>query len=136
MVRAKDFLNEYIIPLDNTVAQELPLNDDIIVEMANLTKNQTGINGIVFISTSMGNHGPRIKYFITAGKNQKSFSMTISEHPKIVANSLPANVVAKVENQLKEWISKNCVSLMLFWQEGDTWTDEQVSNFKASLIKV
>ena len=49
------------IPPDALLADEL--SDDIVVDMANLTSAQTGIAGTILISTAMGAHGPRVKYF-------------------------------------------------------------------------
>jgi hypothetical protein len=50
------------IPADTRLAEELAADD--VVEMANLTTAQTGVPGTTFISTAMGGHGPRVKYFL------------------------------------------------------------------------
>ena len=57
--------------------------------MTNLQEEDTGIPGVILISTAMGSHGPRVKYFVKAGRNQPSFSVSISDGPKVLANSLP-----------------------------------------------
>jgi hypothetical protein len=49
------------IPADTRLAEEL--TEDAVVETANLTTAQTGVLGTIFISTAMGGHGPRVKYF-------------------------------------------------------------------------
>jgi len=59
-----------------------------VVEMANLTSTQTGVPGTIFISTAMGVHGPRVKYFLKPGRNQPSFSVSIADVPTVVTNSL------------------------------------------------
>ena len=46
------------IPTDTRLADELA--EDEVLEMANLTSAQTGIAGTHFISTAMGQHGPRV----------------------------------------------------------------------------
>ena len=43
------------IPPDPPLAEELS-DDDVILEMANLDKSQTGIDGFVWISTLMTGH--------------------------------------------------------------------------------
>ena len=60
------------VPADTRLAVEL--TDDDVVEMANLTTAQTGVPGTIFISTAMGGHGPRVKYFLQPGRSQPSFS--------------------------------------------------------------
>ena len=39
------------------------LGDDDLMDFMNLTSLRTGVSGIVFISTAMGPHGARVKYF-------------------------------------------------------------------------
>ncbi len=50
------------IPPDISLHDELSCED--MVEMANLTSAQTGVPGTIFISTAMGQHGPRVKYLM------------------------------------------------------------------------
>jgi hypothetical protein len=57
-----------------TLGEELAaFGDDDVVEMTNLQEKDTGIPGVVFISTSMGSHGPRVKYFLKTGRHQPSY---------------------------------------------------------------
>ena len=65
-------------PGDTFLAEELAHED--AVEMANLTSAQTGVPGTIFISTAMGAHGPRVKYFLQPGRTQPSFSVSINGH--------------------------------------------------------
>ncbi len=81
------------VPADTRLAEELA--DDDVVEMANLTTAQTGVPGTIFISTAMGGHGPRVKYFLQPGRSQPSFSVAIADVPTVVANSLPVRVVSQ-----------------------------------------
>jgi len=46
------------MPTDTRLADELA--EDEVLEMANRTSAQTGIAGTLFISTAMGQHGPRV----------------------------------------------------------------------------
>jgi hypothetical protein len=115
------------IPPDVLLAEEL--SDDIVLEMANLTTAQTGVAGTIFISTAMGAHGPRVKYFLHPGKTQPSFSVSIADAPSVVANSLPARVVRQISPQVIEWVSRNNDALLDFWHHGDTWTQPEVNDF-------
>jgi hypothetical protein len=122
------------IPADALLAEELAREE--VVEMANLTSAQTGVAGTIFISTAMGAHGPRVKYFVQPGRTQPSFSVSIAEIPAVVANSLPARVVRQMSPQVVEWVSRNRDTLLDFWHHGDTWTQPEVNEFIQKLQRV
>jgi hypothetical protein len=122
------------IPTDALLADELSGED--MVEMANLTNAQTGITGTVFISTAMGAHGPRVKYFIQPGRTQPSFSVSIGDTPSVVANSLPARTVRQMSPQVIEWVLRNKDQLLDFWHHGDTWTQPEVNDFIQRLQRI
>jgi len=122
------------IPADTPLADELA--DDDVVEMANLTTAQTGVPGTIFISTAMGGHGPRVKYFLQPGRSQPSFSITISDAPTLAANSLPVRVVRQMSTQVISWVLRNKDALLDFWYHGDTWTQPEVNDFIQKLGRV
>jgi hypothetical protein len=122
------------LPADTPLAEELA--EDILVEMANLTTAQTGVAGTIFISTAMGSHGPRVKYYLQPGGAQPSFSVAISDAPTVVANSLPPRVVRQAAPQVIAWVSLNKDALLDFWATGDTWTQPQVNSFIQTLKRV
>lgn len=122
------------IPADTRLAEELARED--VVEMANLTTAQTGVPGSIFISTAMGAHGPRVKYFLQPGRSQPSFSITISDVPRVVANSLPVRVVRQMSPQVVNWVSINKDALLDFWYRGDTWTHPEVNDFIQKLNRI
>jgi hypothetical protein len=115
------------IPPDISVADELSCDD--VIEMANLTSQQTGVPGTIFISTAMGSHGPRVKYFVQPGRTQPSFSISVADPPAVVANSLSARVLRQRSPQVIEWVSRNRGALLDFWNNGDTWTQPEVNDF-------
>ena len=122
------------IPTDISLADELACED--VVEMANLTSAQTGVPGTIFISTAMGAHGPRIKYFLKPGRTQPSFSVSIADTPTVVANSLSPRIVRQMSPQVIDWVSRNKGSLLDFWQHGDTWSQPEVNDFIQRLQRV
>jgi hypothetical protein len=122
------------LPADPLLAEELACEDTF--EMANLTTAQTGIAGTIFISTAMGAHGPRVKYFLQPGRTQPSFSVSVAERPVVVANSLPARTVRQMSPQVIEWVSRNKDALLDFWHHGDTWTQPEVNDFIQQLRRV
>jgi hypothetical protein len=122
------------VPADTLLADELA--EDDVVEMANLTAAQTGVPGTIFISTAMGGHGPRVKYFLQPGRTQPSFSVAISGTPTVVANSLPVRVVRRRSPQVIEWVARNRDALLDFWYHSDTWTEPEVNDFIQKLQRV
>jgi hypothetical protein len=122
------------IPLDTRLADELVGEDD--VDMANLTSAQTGVAGTIFISTAMGGHGPRVKYFEHPGRTQPSFSVSIADAPAVVANSLPDRTARQMAPQVIEWVLQNKAVLLDFWHHGDTWTQPEVNGFMQNLRRV
>jgi hypothetical protein len=122
------------IPADTPLSDEL--SSDELVDMANLTSAQTGVPGTIFISTAMGAHGPRVKYFVQPGRTQPSFSVSIADPPTVVANSLPERTLRQMAPQAIEWVSRNRQDLLDFWYHGDTWTQPEVSAFIQRLRRV
>jgi len=127
-------LDQAQLPLDSSLADELATDE--LVEMANLTTAQTGVPGTIFISTAMGSHGPRVKYYVQPGRTQPSFSVTVSENPAVVANSLPARVLRQMSPQVMQWVALNKDPLLDFWNRGDTWTHPQVNAFVQALKRI
>jgi hypothetical protein len=122
------------IPSDVPLVHELECDE--VVEMANLTSGQTGVAGTIFISTAMGAHGPRVKYFLQPGRTQPSFSVSIGDAPAVVANSLPVRAVRQMSPQVIEWVSRNKNALLDFWHRGDTWTQPEVNDFIGQLQRL
>ena len=122
------------IPADVPLADEL--SSDEVVELANLTSDQTGVPGVIFISTAMGPHGPRVKYFVQPGRTQPSFSVSIAEPPAVVANSLPHRTLRQMSPLILEWVSRNREDLLDFWRNGDTWMQPEVNAFIQRLRRV
>jgi hypothetical protein len=122
------------IPADISLADELSGED--LVEMANLTSAQTGVAGTIFISTAMGAHGPRVKYFVRPGRTQPSFSVSIADPPMVVANSLPARTLRQFSPQVIEWVRRNRDALLDFWNKGDGWTQPEVNDFIQQLQRI
>jgi hypothetical protein len=122
------------IPADTLLSDEL--SSEELVDMANLTSAQTGVPGTIFISTAMGAHGPRVKYFVQPGRTQPSFSVSMADPPTVVANSLPERTLRQMAPQVVEWASRNRQELLDFWYHGDTWTQPEVNAFIQRLRRV
>jgi len=109
---------------------------DEVFDMANLSEARTGVSGVIYISTRVTRHGPRVKYFERPGGDQPSFSVSIADLPAVVANSLPDRVLNRMSPRVIEWVRVNREALLAFWNEGDTWMDEEVTAFKEALVRL
>ncbi len=122
---------------ETTVREDIDsLGDDDVMDTLNLTKDDTGINGIVFISTHMGAHGPRIKYMQKPGEHQPSFSVSISDRPRVLATSLPDRVVNRMAPAVIEWVRANRDDLLKFWNSGNDLTRAEVNQLLDGLEKL
>ena len=112
------------------------LGDEDIFDMANLVEAQTGIPGIVTITTVMGRHGPRVKYFLKPGRHGPSFSVAVAATPRVVANSLDERDLHRMSGKVMAWVAANHDALAAFWWDGGDWTAPEVQTFIAELRKV
>ena len=120
-----------------TLDEELAaFGDDDVVEMTNLQEKDTGIPGVVFISTSMGSHGPRVKYFLKTGRHQPSFSVAISDEPTVLASSLPERDLNRAAPAVIAWVKLNQKALLKFWNEGENMSVDELHAFAKSLKKL
>ncbi len=120
-----------------TLQQEIgSLGDDDLMEFMNLTVDETGVEGTIFVSTSMGGHGPRVKYFEKRGDGQPSFSVSISSEPEVLSNSLPQRVCNRMAPLVIAWVAQNHVGLSEFWGVGTSWTLAELNAFKDTLLRL
>lgn len=112
------------------------LGDEHIFDMANLVESQTGVPGTITITTAMGQHGPRVKYFLKRGRHQPSFSVTVASTPRVVANSLDDRDLKRVGPGVIAWVALNHEALAAFWWDGAFWSFPAVQTFIAKLKKI
>jgi 1-acyl-sn-glycerol-3-phosphate acyltransferase len=118
------------------MADDLTALNDEVHDMANLSEARTGVPGVIWISTQVARHGPRVKYFEKPGKGQPSFSVSIEEGPKVVAGDLPEPVIKRMSPEVAEWVRLNRDALLAFWNEGDTWMKEEVDAMIDGLVRL
>lgn len=122
-----------------TLDEELrAIDDEDVVEMANLGEKDTGVPGVIMISTVMGRHGPRVKYFAKAGRHQPSFSVAIASEPRVVAKSAEFDdrTFARVAPLVMDWVAVNQEALNRFWWSGNELMFDEVRAFIGELRKV
>lgn len=125
-------------PRELSLGEELDAYDDDAgpLEMVNLREPDTGVAGVLFISTAMASHGPRVKYMLKAGRDQPGFSVSIGPTPRVLANSLPDRDMVRAMPTVTAWVGLNHKALLRFWHEGDSWDVHQLAAFATSLTKV
>ena len=124
-------------PPDPTLAQELAgVGEDDRIEMTNFHERHTGLPGVIFVSSRVPAHGPRIKYYLKSGKDSASCSISIAVRPSILASSLPARELNRFTPPVLAWVGLNHEALLRFWNEGEDSTPEDHTAFLASLRKV
>jgi len=120
-----------------TLDEELrALGEEDVFEMTNLKERHTGVSGVIFISTAMGTHGPRVKYYLKAGGDQPSFSVSIGPEPRVLASSLDDREVARMTPRVIAWVRLNHAALGRFWTDGKAWDVDELNAFIAGLEKV
>lgn len=113
------------------------LQGDIeLFEMANLDKDDTGVDKFIFISTKVASHGPRVKYFRKCGDDQPSATITISDEPELKEQTNGFNITAKELKNVKQFVKLNNIKLLDFWNNGNKLTRKEVNKFIDSLVKV
>jgi len=112
------------------------LDDEDIFDMANLGEDRTGVPGVIMISTAMGAHGPRVKYYLKTGPGQLSFSVAVASEPRVLASSMAARDLNRRGPSVIDWVALNHEALARFWWDGAHWMNEDVQTFIAALKKV
>lgn len=112
--------------------------DDLeLVEMVNLPTKYTGLDGVVYVSTAQGAHGPRVKWYPgRPGRDLPCLSVTVGDAPQATNHRLPPRVAAAAAEPLTAWVALNRSSLLSFWQQGHEWTIDEVNEFIAGLRRL
>jgi hypothetical protein len=120
-----------------TLDEELrALGEEDVFEMANLPPDWTGVLATIFISTALGQHGPRVKIYLKPGRHQPSASVSIGPNPRVLASSLEERDLGRLAPKALEWVALNHEALTTFWFEGEGWNLADVADFGRSLKKV
>jgi hypothetical protein len=135
-MRAKELTDER--RASDADRQSTVLSDDIeLLEMANLPTQKTGVDGVIYISTAPGGHGPRVKWYAgRPARNVPFLSVSIERQPRAFNHHLPKRVFDAASLQVIAWVAANETALLDFWNNGHGWIDDEVTAFKAALHKV
>lgn len=110
---------------------------DDLVEMVNLPTRYTGLAGTVFISTAMGSHGPRVKWFPgKPGRELPCLVVTLETPPRALNEGLSAPEAREGERLVTPWVESNRQALLHFWRDGTSWDVDEVRAFVSGLSRM
>ena len=88
-------------------------------DSANLREELTGVPGVIFISTRMGQHGPRVTWYEgRADGAAPSFTVSIADHPDVVASSVDSPLLRQHAERVADWVRLNRETLTTYWNDG------------------
>jgi hypothetical protein len=123
--------------VDPTLDEELAaLGEDDRFDFANLAFERTGVEGCIFISSHSGERGPRIKWRQNLNRDEPTFSISITEPPRVLGSAVSREVLERVAPTVFQWIMLNRKSLLEFWETGECWLVDDVNAFLRTLAKV
>lgn len=122
------------------ISEDAPKPDamlDDLFEMANLPKQDTGIDGVISVSTAVASHAPRVKWYPgRPARRAPCLSVIISEIPQARNHRLPQLLADRMTPIVTEWVNLNRDALLQFWNEGETWTRQEVNAHLDALKKL
>ena len=129
-MRAREFIKDQT----NNLTEE----DVHLVEMANLPPEDTGVKGVIYISSMQGSHGPRVKWFPQAPRstNDPCLSVSIDPNPTARNLNLPKRIAEGAVDSVTAWVKLNQIKLLDYWNNGYSWTRTQVNTFIDGLEKL
>jgi hypothetical protein len=91
----------------------------------------------VSISTAQASHAPRVKWYPgRPGRTAPCLSVTVEAEPRAINDNLPPPVAASAAGPVVGWVAANYAGLLDFWNNGETWTRDEVNAFIDGLHKV
>ena len=119
---------------------EVPPDDfaeDRLIEMANLDEQDTGVPGTLFVSTALGAHGPRVKWYPgRAGRDLPCLIVSIAADPVVRDDFLPRAVSRPAQGSVVAWVRLNHAALLDFWENGASWNRREVAAFLDGLKRL
>ena len=125
------------LPVDRARTPPDDFADDTLIEWANLDEEDTNVPGTIFVSTALGAHGPRVKWYPErAGRDLPCLVVSIGADPAVRDDFLPARVTRAAVPRVTAWVRLNHVALLDFWQNGASWNRREVAAFLDGLRRV
>ena len=111
--------------------------NDTLIEMANLDEQDTNVSGTIFVSTALGVHEPRVKWYPDrAGRTLPCLIISIGSDPQVRDDFLAPHISRVALPRVTEWGRLNHGALLEFWANGATWNRREVAAFLDALRPV
>ncbi|MEL6059820.1 MULTISPECIES: hypothetical protein [unclassified Methylobacterium] len=111
--------------------------EDVLCEMSNLDTQDTNVPGTIFVSTALGSHGPRVKWYPDrAGRTLPCLIVSIEAAPKVQDDFVRTPASRAAAPLVVAWVRLNPVALLEFWASGASWTRREVAAFLDGLHKL
>lgn len=115
----------------------VPVDEDEMFDMTNLSSRRTGLDGVIFASTAQGRHGPRVKWYPgRPSGDAPCLVVTLEDPPRAINMGLPQHVARRAEEAVARWVDLNRAALMGYWKDGLGWTEEERDAFLDGLQKL
>ena len=103
-----------------------------------MVEAETGVPGIIYVSTQQGRHVPRVKWYPSRPQSRADdcLRLTIAANLRVFNHRIPKTVETRMADSLKRWVALNHEELLDFWQNGWKWTRTEVTAFCDSLKRV
>ena len=107
-------------------------------DMANLEPAKTGVDGVIYISTRQGPHGPRVKFYLLGrvGREHPSFSVSVTDAPALVGSDMAPREVNRHLAGVIDFVRLNREKLEDFWNNGQNWLADDVHAFLNSFVRI
>lgn len=106
------------------------------VEMANLPREETGVDGTIYISSMQASHGPRVRWYPgRPTRDGPCLTVKLEEPPRAISHGLLARDAAAGERQVGRWVALNRDALLDFWFNGFAWTVDELHAFTKGLTR-
>ncbi len=119
---------------------------DVLVEMANLRGNATGLPFAIHVrskeevESTSHKEIPTIKIYQDRPGHSHFFAMTISSPPEVIeahkSRDFYKSVSTAQMRQIVKWVVRNRKQLLDFWNNGGGWFSDEKREWEDSLEKV
>jgi hypothetical protein len=101
---------------------EIIPTENVMLEMANLYPQRTGVDYVMWFGEVGGQHGPRIKVSNLKGRFaiDDNFTLSVSQTPEIMTPPGSVHIKQHELNKIIQWIQSNVDDLILLWQIHET----------------
>jgi len=108
--------------------------EDVDFEMTNLGRKHTNIPGVVFVSSRLGAHGPRVKWYADKPKgNTPCVIVSIGPDPVVRDDFIGTVQSRQAADLVRAWVRLNHAELLDFWNTGTEWDIDELTDFTRRL---